>query len=679
MSFPRLFAVPLLLLGFYAAHAQQARVDLRGTSLGGDHVLSLNGDWEFYWNKLYSPADLARDSTIRPTLLTPPLPWNDIKVNGSSIGGQGFGTYRITLVNLPSAPLMLDIYSVQTAARIFINDSVVAEVGRVGTDAGSSIPMTHDVQVLLPKCVDKAVIVVQMSNFHHRKGGFVHPFELGSPEVITRNHHWLYMLDVLESSALMILGLFLFTLYIFRRKDLSVLYFSLFAITLSFRPVISVNYLIAYLLPGISWAFMLRLEYLGVIFPCLFMTLYLRELFPGQLPALLVRILAWTFIPMAALTVVFSPSVFSWLIPPLLIIIPLGILAFTITIIRAVIAKADGAIYAGLGVIVLFVSLILKVLAYAGIIPPVYFAITLLDIGFIFLMSLILGSRFSLQFVKVELLQEKTEKQAREIELKKAIVEEKNKEILDSIDYAKRLQQAFFPPEKYIREFLPQSFVMYKPKDIVSGDFYWMQVLRDPQRILLAVGDCTGHGVPGAMVSVLCNNALNQSVKELGISEPAAILNKTREIVIAEFEKSDEDVKDGMDISLCCIRYESGSDAVEVKWAGANNPLVYVEQGELKELKADKQPIGKYWEPKPFHEHVLRLKKGDCLYLFSDGFADQFGEGKKKFKQSNLKKLLAQNSALPVYEQRERLEDAFAGWKGSMEQVDDVCILGLRL
>ncbi|MGE0567269.1 MAG: PP2C family protein-serine/threonine phosphatase [Bacteroidia bacterium] len=256
-------------------------------------------------------------------------------------------------------------------------------------------------------------------------------------------------------------------------------------------------------------------------------------------------------------------------------------------------------------------------------------------------------------------------------------LEEKNKEITDSINYAKRIQSAILPPQKLIKEYLPNSFVLYKPKDIVAGDFYWMESVGDS--ILFAAADCTGHGVPGAMVSVVCNNGLNRAVREFGLTEPGKILDKTRELIIQEFEKSEEDVKDGMDISLCSLSIRTRT----LKWAGANNPIwIFRKESDIKliEIKPDKQPIGKYAEPKPFTTHSIELEKGDVVYVFTDGYQDQFGGEKgKKFKASKMKELLLSLYDNSMEEQRQVIDNSFESWKGNLEQVDDVCVIGVRI
>jgi ligand-binding sensor domain-containing protein/serine phosphatase RsbU (regulator of sigma subunit) len=290
-----------------------------------------------------------------------------------------------------------------------------------------------------------------------------------------------------------------------------------------------------------------------------------------------------------------------------------------------------------------------------------------------------------------------------EIIKQKELVEEKNKEILDSITYAKRLQDAILPPEKLVKASLPESFILFKPKDIVSGDFYWLESPSGSSKgnVFFAAADCTGHGVPGAMVSVVCHNAMNRAVREFSCTEPAKILDKTRELVIQQFEKSEDEVKDGMDVALCSYDHENQS----LQYAGANNPLWIVrelngveltvdslnekqsitsnfEQDNLSlfEIKANKQPIGKYADDKPFTNHTIQLEKGDFVYIFSDGFADQFGGPKgKKFKYSQFKKLLLSIRNKPMEEQRDILDKALEEWMGDIEQVDDVCIIGIKV
>ncbi len=310
-----------------------------------------------------------------------------------------------------------------------------------------------------------------------------------------------------------------------------------------------------------------------------------------------------------------------------------------------------------------------------------------------------------------------------EAEKQRILVEKKQKEILDSITYAKRIQDAILPSDILVKKWLPDSFILYRPKDIVAGDFYWIEGLKSHNTdaaiigsddteefdtIIFAAADCTGHGVPGAMVSVVCNNALNRALREFELDEPGKLLDKTRGLVIEQFEKSNDEVKDGMDISLCALNTKTN----QLQWAGANNPLWIIREGtadvqegeentqrsaaedmtslsssksgrggvhSLIEYKANKQPIGKYPENKPFTNHLIQLQKGDSIYIFTDGFVDQFGGEKgKKFKAAKMRKLLLSIQWKNMSEQLVIINKVFEDWKGTEEQVDDICMIGVR-
>ena len=268
-----------------------------------------------------------------------------------------------------------------------------------------------------------------------------------------------------------------------------------------------------------------------------------------------------------------------------------------------------------------------------------------------------------------------TQKQKNIIGIQKNIVEQKNKEITDSIEYALRIQTAILPPQKIVKQYLENSFVLYKPKDIVAGDFYWMETVND--LVLFAACDCTGHGVPGAMVSVVCHNALNRAVREFGLTQPAAILDKTAEIVIENFSKSEEDIKDGMDISLCSYNAKTKI----IQWAGANNPLWLLQNGELIETKADKQPIGMNENSKPFTNHTFNINATDTIYLFTDGFADQFGgdTGQKKLTKKRFKDLILFIQNKSLQEQGIALDKFITEYRKEVEQIDDILVMGVKV
>lgn len=262
-----------------------------------------------------------------------------------------------------------------------------------------------------------------------------------------------------------------------------------------------------------------------------------------------------------------------------------------------------------------------------------------------------------------------------QIDLARINLELKNQEITDSINYAKRIQAAILPSEKTLAEYLHKAFVLYLPKDIVAGDFYWTEKVGN--HIIFAVADCTGHGVPGAMVSVICHNALNSTTKQLGLTDPGEILDETTRLVLAQFEKSEEEVRDGMDIALCSFDTESRT----LKYAGAHTPLWLVRSnGTILKFEATRQPVGNHTKREKFKSNTIEIQKGDVIYLSSDGYTDQFGGDKgKKFMSKRFKELLIEAAQRPITEQRELLYDRFQIWKSTFDQVDDVCLLGVRV
>jgi len=272
---------------------------------------------------------------------------------------------------------------------------------------------------------------------------------------------------------------------------------------------------------------------------------------------------------------------------------------------------------------------------------------------------------------------EEVVRQKEEIENKNEELEILYKQVTDSIHYAKRIQEAILPPNGFISEVLPKSFVLYKPKDIVSGDFYWVEKKND--LVYFAAVDCTGHGVPGAFMSLVGHNILKDIIKNTSTLKPSDIMDMLREGVVNTLhaDNSGKERKDGMDMTLCCINYKT----LELQFAGAFNPLYVIRDGELNEYKANKFPIGAYiGEKTGFTNHTIQLQKGDQIFIFSDGYADQFGGPKgKKFMAGNFRKLLGQVTPLSPDEQKAKLDSTLVEWQGDHEQVDDVLVIGVKV
>jgi len=268
--------------------------------------------------------------------------------------------------------------------------------------------------------------------------------------------------------------------------------------------------------------------------------------------------------------------------------------------------------------------------------------------------------------------------QLKNVELKQAYdeIEEKNREITDSIRYALRIQEAVLPQEELFKKFMPDHFIFFRPKDIVSGDFYWM-TQKDHFSVIVAA-DCTGHGIPGAFMSMLGISFLNAIVGEMEKPVANEILEQLRAQIIKSLHQTGKEgeAKDGMDIALCVFNNKTN----ELEFAGAYNALYHIRNGELTEIKADRMPIAIHWnEDPPFTNHKLQVENGDTIYLFSDGYADQFGgpDG-KKFMSKQFKNLLLSVQDLSMEKQKDILAEKFDNWKSELPQIDDVILMGIR-
>jgi serine phosphatase RsbU (regulator of sigma subunit)/ligand-binding sensor domain-containing protein len=266
-------------------------------------------------------------------------------------------------------------------------------------------------------------------------------------------------------------------------------------------------------------------------------------------------------------------------------------------------------------------------------------------------------------------------RQKEEIQDKNTTLEHQNKEIEDSIRYASRIQTAVIPSENFCLELFPASFIFFRPLNIVSGDFYWFS--RVGQKIVFTAADCTGHGVPGAFMSMLGVAFLNEIVEKDQVTEPDLILNQLRLKVIEALQhKGTSEARDGMDISLICI----DPDEKTLKYAGAYNPLVMIRNNEITTIEGDKMPVGYYERMDRFTKHELSIQPGDVFYLASDGYEDQFGgpDG-KKFKAKKFRQMLLEIHQLPMSEQKEIIEKRFAEWKGELKQIDDIVVAGIKI
>ena len=290
------------------------------------------------------------------------------------------------------------------------------------------------------------------------------------------------------------------------------------------------------------------------------------------------------------------------------------------------------------------------------------------------------AQRDNLQLLNNELFQQKEEltTQRDEISIQRNIIEKHNRKITSSISYAQRIQKATLPSESHIKSLFPQSFVLFKPKDIVSGDFYWIE--KKGEKIYFATADCTGHGVPGAFMSMLSFNLLNDAINDQQITKPSEIISFISKRINKTLRQRTDDssVKDGLDLALCCF----DTSSMKLEYAGVRSTIYIITDNNLNEYKPDLHPIGEPFNNKfsSYTNIEIPITKGDCIYLFTDGYTDQFGgEFVKKLSKKRLKEQLLAMQQLSMSRQKEALESIFDTWKGLNEQIDDMLILGIKI
>lgn len=516
-----------------------------------------------------------------------------------------------------------------------------------------------------------------------------------------------------------------FLLFLFYRKQKQNLYYSIFVFFFSLM-IISPYVLINASDPSVF----LKIEYYYII-PTIFLlpsiVAFLYSLFKPPHVKLLFTIeivlalICWISIYFSGLESLQGSILFAFIL--------FTAIESVRTIIVAVIQKKSGASIIGAGVIVFFlfiVTLLISVVIEYGFNinledKHALFSVVLMVLCIISIplsMSIYLAREFALtnknlldKLDEVENLSEKSiaqekekqiilasQKENLEIQVKertleissqKHEIEEKNKEITDSINYAQKIQHTLMASDKLLDDNLKQTetnkdyFILYKPKDIVSGDFYWAYKPEQENSFIITTSDCTGHGVPGAFMSLLCISYLNEVVKEQRVTKPNHIFNLVRDKIVSNFKTNENaERKDGMDAVICKINYDTNS----LEYAAANNPIVILEPCDNNtynfiELKADKMPVGVTHDGiyKPFTGGEYKLKPGSLIYTFTDGYADQFGGEKgKKFMYKQMRELFVEIATLPLKEQHDKLNDTIEKWKSGTEQVDDILIIGIR-
>jgi serine phosphatase RsbU (regulator of sigma subunit) len=673
--------------------------------------IELNAYWKFHEGDDFLWATTDFDDNAWDELNTSDLDSADFK---------GIGWFRLHLyfdTSVAAIPYALGVLQA-SASEIYINGNLIANFGMVSTNIDKEqryypnlIPVSFN---FIPNT--EYVIAIRYSN---HKSGYNRNINLGkgfrmfllpaNPQILNTINEAVKadVISIFPFGFIIALGIAHLFIFLFYRANKNNVYFFLFASLLSLyalTPFFQTNIKTATLFDLFD---NISMEIIPILLVSLLLLIY--AIFYHQLPKVF-----WYMSGAAFINFLFVLLEWRYNDYVSYFFIVLTLIEVLRIVVIALVKKKEGSLIIGIGVgvFILFVatiSLLPNDGNFSDYMPQLRFCAAVLSIPVS--MSLYLAKQFAatnkslqkkLSEVKVlseknieqekekqkilasqnELLETQVKERTSEISEQKKVIEEKNKDITDSINYAKTIQDAILPSKELKDKIFSNAFILFKPKDIVSGDFYWFAEKNEKK--LIAACDCTGHGVPGALMSMVGNNILNQIVNEKGIISPDAVLNQLhKEMRQTLKQEKQEETKDGMDIALITFKNET-----EIEYAGAYRPLWIISQSEpesihykLTEIKPNKFSIGGYQDGNEpdFAKHSISLQKNDTIYIFSDGFADQFNQSDEKLMTKRFKEVLLEIQQKSMDEQEQFLASFIDNWRGGNTQIDDILVIGIRI
>lgn len=703
-------------------------LDLRNWDFVQNPSLELEGEVFFEYGKFLSKQDF--DTLRNPEYIKIPSYWNNTYKGAKTIQAQGFATYYFRILLPPNlkTPLAFKIVPDNWAYKVYANGNLLKENGKVGKNAENSQISLAPTIITLPQS-DTLEIIFQVSNYVHRETGISEYIRLGTQESLLAKRERRLFFDWFVIGATFIMACYHLGLFLMRRKDQSAWIFSFICTATFLRIGLTGESALIQAWEGFAElpALSKKIEYLTFYGIGMGFAMLLRTLYPLDIPKIITQTTVVISLIFSSLAIVLPVFWSNYLIPYYQYFILSIVLIHIVLIILIAIRKRQGSTILMVAFVIVSLSGFNDVLLSTGIIGK---SVILISVGifiFLFAQSFLLAQRFTASFRLVENLTgelselnqnlelkvtartneineknnelnmtieelhstvELVNQQKEEIEKQQAIlleakeeIELKNNSIMGSITYAKRLQTSMLPTHEQIAEYLNDFFIFYRPRDVVSGDFYWYSRLTD-DRAMVVVADCTGHGVPGSLMSMIGIELLNKIVNEKQLHDPAMVLSRLNKGIQKTFRQDLSDSKEGMDIAICFLDRHTK----KMLYSGAMNPMYYVptqdtvEIHNLQEIKADKRPVGGTKEEHTFMNHEISFETPLMIYLCTDGFQDQFGgEKNKKYLTKNLRELLFSMSYFPLTEQAEILERAFEEWKGKNRQTDDVAIWGFKI
>ncbi len=693
----------ILLCNYSQAETTKAAggfLDLSNIKLETFKSASLNGEWYFFADTLISPNKIQQACRELPSKMI------HVPTKKSEIKDCKYGTYYLR-VKLDSAPINLKIntLTIYSSAYIFINNELVGNIGKPSAAKSNNIPgLILKSETFRPQKTNN--IVIQFANFHREKTGLANNISLVSPRFEIKQA----TVRVIKYSI--IIGTILFIIFnqinyfFIRKKNRTSFYFgiasSMIATYIFFMSLYFVGSLVQSFNP--NFYLTLRTWRISYYMTVCFFALYIHSLFPSIYHKSILYVTVGYTSFSALLTLLAPLSIssinFNYF---MFFTILIGLHGFLMGIIGRWQKIEDAGLFVfGFG---FFLATVINDILHNLLIIH---SINLLDVGIFGMMltqaqiinsklnrSLVKSERLSqhLQFVNTNLeglvhkRTEEIEEQKTEIEAQRdfalsqhKLIARQKKTITDSINYAREIQLAVLPDENVLKKYFSDSFILFRPKDFVSGDFYWIRHFNidNTPYLLFCVADCTGHGVPGALLSMLGMSLLGEIITHNPVTQASEVLEILREKFKQTLINQPERVNssDGMHLSLCLMDKNTN----ELHFSGAFQSLFHIRDKHVTKIKGTNCLIGNYMNEIPFENHLLTIEPNDRIYLFTDGFADQMAEnGQGRFMQKRLVKLLSSFDGEPFEKQRNLLAHEFEAWKGDFEQIDDVLVMGVKL
>ncbi len=709
----------LISIIYFATGCQRPDKSVKNTPLAQKGLLNLSncnfsetfnleGEWEFYPHQLLNPRDTISWKNVKKYTQKVPSTWGEHQIEGKTMSNFGYGTYRLRVLLPHQVPtLAIKLLSFGTAYEIYINGRLVGQNGKVGINKQSYEPYMLPQVIPFTNYTEKIDILVHISNFDHKDGGFWNEIKLGDANIIQMQRDRLVAIDLILAGCFIIMAVYHFGMFLLRRKDLAAFYFSWVNVFFAIRTLLTDEKYLLHLFPNIIWEVTFRIENLSVYTALIFYVLFFRAMYKDDFSRWAKNFIVGSSFLFIIIISTSTPYVFSEALSVGYFLLIFSAMYGLYVLRKAMGNKKMGAGALFFGFLVLFSALFNDVLNDFKLIHTLSLSSYGL-LAFAFLQSFALSVRYAKAFTQVEELSENLEKKVEErtqdlnektiiiekkkvdLEIQKNLIQKKNENTAASINYASRIQNAIFGSSEGVASNFKECFILLQPRDIVSGDFYWFTEAKrtgtnslgeDNKTLFLkviAAGDCTGHGIPGAFMTVLANTLLDELINTNKVSQPAKILSLLDRQLLMKLQK--QGVNDGMDISMLVFDEENK----KVTFSGANNDMYYVRGGELHQVTASKCPIGgdmkMYKNKKKFENTVIDYQDGDVFYLFSDGYQDQFGGAdNSKYYKKNFRNFLLSISHLPLKQQKEELLNEHLRWKGGYHQTDDILVMGIRV